>query len=77
MSASVARPAPLRVVDTRWQDSRDALDIASDIREEASEIKRAGEMLTAFPSDAEERMKARAAARRVIAHCDRLEEIAR
>ena len=62
MSASFARPASVA-----WQQftaSRDALDLAGDIREGAAEIKRAGEMLSAYPADAEERMKARNAARR-------------
>lgn len=59
-----------------WQASRDALDLAGDICDGAAEIKRAGDMLMAFPADAEERMKARAAARSVIDLCDRLERLA-
>lgn len=76
MSGSIARPVPLRVVDSRWEASRDALDITGDIREGAAEIKRCGDMLTAYPTDAEERMKARIAARKVLADLDHLERLA-
>ena len=71
MSASFARPS----VWQQFTASRDALDLACDIREGAAEIKRAGEMLSAYPADAEERMKARNAARQVIADCDALERL--
>ena len=91
MSASFFRPTPAQVDamvgealeaahkvirPNAWRDSRDALDIAGDICDGAAEIKRAGDMLMAFPADAEERMKARVAARTVIALCDRLEALA-
>lgn len=77
MSASFFRmTSPNKAPDHRWAASRDALDLAGDIREGAAEIKRCGDMLTAYPTDAEERMKARAAARKVLADLDHLERLA-
>jgi len=70
MSGSVLRPAA-----SVWHASRDALDLAGDICDAASEIKGAGEVLMAYPADGEQRMAARSAAREVIALCDRLEGI--
>ena len=70
MSGSILRPAA-----SVWHASRDALDLAGDICDAASEIKRAGEVLMAYPADGEQRMAARSAARTVIALCDRLEGI--
>lgn len=59
-----------------WVDSRDALDIAGDLIEAAGDIGAAGNTLFRFPSCDAAIRDARTAARKVLALCARLEEIA-
>lgn len=60
---------------TMFERSRDALDIAESIRGAAFDAQVAGDKLLAFPADAEERIKARDAARQILADCDALERL--
>jgi hypothetical protein len=79
MSGSVARPRFFReshgVVWQQFRASKDALDLAEDIRRLAYDALKAGDMLLAFPADAEERIKARNIARKMIEACDDLERL--
>ena len=73
MSGSVARPA----VWQQFNASRDADEITDDMREKAAAIKCSAEIMSVYPADGEERMKARDAARQVLSLCDQLERISR
>lgn len=77
MSASFNRQPPsLRVVDSRWEASGDALDIAEKIRRTAFDLVQHGDTLLDHPADPQVRAAARTDARKMIALCDDLERLA-
>ena len=59
-----------------WFDSRDALDISAEIIEAAGDIGASGNTLFRYPTNEAAIRDARAAARKVLALCTRMEEIA-
>ena len=76
MSAFFRQNSPnTNVVWQQFRSSKDALDLAEDIRRLAFDAQKAGDMLLAFPGDAEERIKARNIARKIIAKCDAMERL--
>ena len=77
MSGSFFRmtsPTP-RKPDPRWVDSRDALDLAAELIEAAGDIGASGNTLWNYPTCGVALRDARAAARKVLAICLRIEEI--
>lgn len=77
MSASFFRmtsPTP-KASASRWVDSRDALDLAAELIEAAGDIGASGNTLWNYPTNEAALRDARAAARKVLALCLRIEEI--
>jgi hypothetical protein len=72
MSASYYRQPSTRDM---LVSSKDALDVAEDIRIGANEIKKHGDILLAYPSDGEARLAVRAEARRLLRLCDDMERL--
>ena len=60
----------------RWEDSRDALDLAGEMLEAAGAIGASGNTLFHYPTNSGAVRDARVAARKILRICDRIEELA-